>query len=266
MVDDGQRRALTGEEPREDREAVRAANPEALEKPPPAPSGEVVSLDGRYKFLRIMFWLYAVGAFLGAVNAFRTVRFLQDAMAGRFSSQTELTTVANAIDQSEMIRVIVTFVIFIVCTVAYGRFVMRASKNLSAVGSSEITMSPGSLVWWYFVPFANLVMPLQGVSEVARGSREAAGQSKTTPATVGLWWGAWIFGTIASGIAGGLSRASGIDRGFNVDMDMYLTALWTGVASGVLFGLSAIFFTAAARRIRDDQSRLMGKGVVEAFD
>jgi len=246
--------------------AVRAADPEAFAKPPPAPLGDVIPLDGRFTFLKVFFWLYAVGAFLGAVNSYRTIRFLNQATAGGFSDMAEMGAAANFIDQSEMIRAVITFGIFIVCTVAYGRFVMRASKNLSAVGSSEITMSPGSLVWWHFVPFANLVMPLQGVSEVARGSREAAGQPKTTPAPVGLWWAAWIFGTIASGIAGGLSQASGIDRGFNVDMDMYITALWFGLASGVLFGLSAIFFTAAARRIRDDQSRLMGKGVVEAFD
>jgi len=260
------RRASASAKRREEMRVVRAADPEAFAKPPPAPTGEVIPLDVRFTFLKVFFWLYAVGAFLGAVNSYRTVRFLNQATAGGFSDMAEMNAAANFIDQSEMIRVVITFGIFIVCMVAYGRFVMRASKNLSAVGSKEITMSPGSLVWWHFVPFANLVMPLQGVSEVARGSREVTGHATSTPASVGLWWAAWIFGTIASGIAGGLSGASGIDRGFNVDVDLYVTALWVSVGSGILFALAAIFFVAAARRIRDDQSRLMGKGVVEAFD
>src|SRR5918997_1098797 len=56
----------------------------------------------------------------------------------------------------------------IALVVAFLLWLHRASKNLAALGNpkSRIEYTPGWAVGWFFIPFANLVMPYRAVREV----------------------------------------------------------------------------------------------------
>lgn len=244
---------------------VREANPQAFEKPARDLSG-VRDLGWRFSFLRVFFWLYAVGAVLGAVSSYRVIRFLEDAFQGRFATEVEMMERANAIDTAETIRTAVTVLIFITCVFAYGMFTVRAAKNLEEAGSKELSMSPHSLVWWHFVPFANLIMPAQGIAEVTRGTKEVTGERTIAPASLGLWWGTWILGMILNSIANGMSQASNIESGFGGDFRLYQKALWVGIVASLAFCAAAILFVQVARRIREGQARITGHSLIETFD
>jgi hypothetical protein len=46
----------------------------------------------------------------------------------------------------------------------------KAANNLAALGRAGMQFSPASQIWWYFVPFANLVQPYRAMQELYRAS------------------------------------------------------------------------------------------------
>ena len=81
---------------------------------------------------------------------------------------------------------------FFACLILVGRWIYRTNAN-AHVFSSGMEISPGWAVGWFFVPFANLVMPYQGVKETWRESHEAAGcLDEMDSSLLGWWWGLWI--------------------------------------------------------------------------
>jgi hypothetical protein len=76
----------------------------------------------------------------------------------------------------------------------------RAAANLRGLGRYGMANTPGWCVGWYFVPFANLVKPVQALSEIWRASDPESGEgawisSRSTP-LLALWWGTYLLGGI----------------------------------------------------------------------
>lgn len=85
------------------------------------------------------------------------------------------------------------------CWILVGRWIYRVSANAHAL-SSEMEISPGWAVGWYFVPIANLFKPYQAMKEVWYASHwggegEGAG-------LLPWWWGLWLVSSF-------LGRATG---------------------------------------------------------
>ena len=80
----------------------------------------------------------------------------------------------------------------------------RVHKNLPALGGRELKYTPGWAVGGFFVPFLNLVRPLQVMREVWHGSdpsgleRDVASGGPSirnrlgTPSLVGWWWALFL--------------------------------------------------------------------------
>jgi hypothetical protein len=68
----------------------------------------------------------------------------------------------------------------------------RSHANLRALGAGGLKYSPGWAVGWWFVPFANIVLPFLTMRELWKASEPEAGSidwiaRRTTP-ILGLWW------------------------------------------------------------------------------
>lgn len=95
--------------------------------------------------------------------------------------------------------------VLLACLVLVGRWIYRTNANAHSF-SNDMTISPGWSVGWFFVPFANLVMPYQGVKETWRESHEHAGfHAEADSVLLNWWWGLWI----ATNILGNLSAMFG---------------------------------------------------------
>jgi hypothetical protein len=72
----------------------------------------------------------------------------------------------------------------------------RAHTNLKALGAADLKYKPGWVVGWWFIPFANLVVPYRTMRELYKASDPDAGsvewQARQTPPTLLLWWLAWV--------------------------------------------------------------------------
>jgi hypothetical protein len=82
-----------------------------------------------------------------------------------------------------------------VFTVFYFLWIYRAAKNLSTFNVGKPKYSPGWSVGWFFIPFANIVMPLLIMLEIlkksaARNLADLTGreQKQPSPLWIMLWW------------------------------------------------------------------------------
>jgi hypothetical protein len=79
-------------------------------------------------------------------------------------------------------------------------WVYRACDNLYALGNLKLKYSPGWAVAWFFIPFANLVMPYLAMADILKRSAipgnnaipDGQSMNKPTPIWIILWWAIFI--------------------------------------------------------------------------
>jgi hypothetical protein len=85
-----------------------------------------------------------------------------------------------------------------VLAIAFLMWVHRIHRNLPALGATGLRQTPGWAVGWYFIPFANLVKPYQGMKDAwnACAPDQAASvssfASRPGPQLVKIWWRLFI--------------------------------------------------------------------------
>lgn len=76
----------------------------------------------------------------------------------------------------------------------------HATANLWSRGLPGLRFTPGWAVGWWFVPFANLVMPYLAMRELDRRSTRS-GQPRSAGAALPWWWAAWLAQSLLPAIA-----------------------------------------------------------------
>ncbi len=132
-------------------------------------------------FVNVVFDMIAIGVISGN-------RFDEDA--------------AEAVDMRTLVVTILGVVSFLVTMVAFGRVLVQANRNTAYLGTPVREYSPASMVWWFFVPIANLAKPYYAVRDVFCASHPR-GLVGYAPNVVMNWWAAWIASTIVERIAQG---------------------------------------------------------------
>jgi hypothetical protein len=84
---------------------------------------------------------------------------------------------------------------YLATVITFCIWVVRANRNVRALGAQGLQFTPGWCAGWFFVPIANLFKPYQAVREVYRASDPAADArdwKHVTAGLVGWWWAAYI--------------------------------------------------------------------------
>lgn len=123
-------------------------------------------------------------------------------------------------------RVLFVVGVFLTC-----RFTFRAMKNLHTIGNTTPTHSPKASVIWYFVPFANLAMPANAMSEIHHGSIEETGTLNVS-SLVSYWWSAWLGFNIFSYVSNAVFGWEGAP--LSIGFATTQIALLLGAASALL--------------------------------
>lgn len=71
--------------------------------------------------------------------------------------------------------------------VMFGRWIYVAGCNLRAAEIADLKFSPASRIWWFLVPFANLVMPYRGIRELWNASHGQPQLSRRSGLII-AWW------------------------------------------------------------------------------
>jgi len=120
---------------------------------------------------------------------------------------------AQANDARQRLIGIFQLLAFVATAAGFLTWFYRSHKNLSALGNDGIQHGSGWAIGGFFVPFLNLVRPLQLMRETWHGSDPdalerdlapdgaAARHSLGTPPLIGAWWGLFL----AAGIVGNMT-------------------------------------------------------------
>jgi len=113
-----------------------------------------------------------------------------------------------------------------------------ANGNVPALGVMGKKTGPGWSVGWWFVPFANLVMPFRALKETYVGSQPGVNEvdrsSDATPAIVGWWWGLWLLNNLLSNIE--------LRLAFNSSPQLVEAATYLGLVTLALSGVTLWLF------------------------
>jgi hypothetical protein len=141
----------------------------------------------------------------------------------------------------------------------------EVTANLWARGFPGLRTTPGWAVGWWFVPFANLVMPFLAVREVDRRS-STDGTVRTDRGLVGWWWAAYLLSTVGLAVATIAVFASqarrfidALDAGrtsIDLTQAMRQAASW-GVVGGVASAVAAGLAILVVRRISRNQREVL---------
>jgi hypothetical protein len=136
--------------------------------------------------------------------------------------------------------------------VLWGMWAHRAALNLRALRPDGVyEYTPGSYVWWYFVPLANLVKPFHAMRELFLGTHDAADVEVRTTQLLGVWWAGWLAGNILRNIANRL-----VPNPDRVQGDGYISQLTTASVLDIVSDLATILAALAAIQLIRGINRL----------
>jgi len=83
-----------------------------------------------------------------------------------------------------------------------GRWFFVSSKINHLLGVEGLNISPGWSVGWYFIPFANLVMPYRSLKETFKASfNSEEWQNIRVPYDFPIWWATFLIGNVLSNVS-----------------------------------------------------------------
>lgn len=142
----------------------------------------------------------------------------------------------------------------IVYGVLFFMWVHRTNRNAQTL-STGMEVSPGWAVGWFFIPFASLYKPFQGLDQTWRVSIDPTRwRAVDTPVLLRVWWGLYL----ASNVTGWLSNMAGGAR----TVGSHAAAAMVGLASS---GLLILCCLAAIQMVRTLTRQQINALEVSAF-
>jgi hypothetical protein len=147
--------------------------------------------------------------------------FLQLELLNRMASGGQWTqTEAQQNDLREGLIGIVGVAIYLATAIPFLKLLGRLNHNAWWFGAEEMKFTPGWTVGWFFVPFANLIRPVQAVQEIAKISQpgDSDWTRRSNSGLVGLWWGFWLLSNILGQISMRMGALEGLPMIQNATM------------------------------------------------
>ncbi|MEO1047142.1 MAG: DUF4328 domain-containing protein [Pseudomonadota bacterium] len=92
-----------------------------------------------------------------------------------------------------VVMVLADLALLIVSFVAVAIWLVKAHQNMRNANIPSLRITPGWVLAWYIVPFANLFMPFLAMKELWQGShRETVDRMARANGLLWVWWLAWI--------------------------------------------------------------------------
>lgn len=159
------------------------------------------SLTSLSKAIVVLLWIdiAASVAFVVATLGFMSHvrgRIAEDGPGARYDDTADLVLAEVA----QLLVALVVMLLAITLVVMIGRWIYRAGSNVRHLGAKRLTISPGMAVGWYFVPFANLVMPFRAMREIWLASHDPLGWRMGSVGVISGWWGFWLLAGLVHGI------------------------------------------------------------------
>ena len=186
------------------------------------------SIDLLSKWVLGMLALGALAIVLNEIAAFMQLRML----SGEFSQE------EADVNSSRMDFATIGYGVVLLATIpVFATWIVRAHRNLPALGAERLDVRPGWAVGWFFIPFANLWKPFTAMRTLWKASHNGPGwEYEDLPWWVGAWWVLWLVSGALDRVLSGLSAgATGIEALRSVTE----VSMASDGASLVVYGLAA---------------------------
>jgi hypothetical protein len=155
------------------------------------------SARGIAAVLVISFCLVILVDVIAAVIDIQRIDLLGRVISGDSYTLEEVDASDNAfatVGTFQVIAFIGTAVVFLI-------WIYRVSKNLKPLGSQNQKYSPGWAIGWFFIPFANWVLPFLVTKEIWKASDPKAMDAESWRSTsvspiVPAWWALYVVASI----------------------------------------------------------------------
>lgn len=166
--------------------------------------------------IALIVWLASVAAYArSAAHTILTIGAYQAGSAGQ-DDLLRVDTVAGIV-------AIPTVIINLATIILVARWIYRANKNAHALSNSMV-MTPAWNVGFFFIPFANLWKPFEGIREAWKASASPLDpEAVALPGWIHLWWASWIL----TNILGNNSFRLGMQA---ESLDDYVNVAWIELA------------------------------------
>lgn len=206
-------------------------------------------ITGLTTALTALFWFTFGAAVLLLVAAVNQRVTIEDVINGNTISFTD----ANNADNFVAAVAVLILALMTALAVLVIVFMWRASKNLQAWGRTGARLGPGWSIGSWFIPLANLVMPVLIVQDLWRGSDPAAGRDGWRgripgSALVGVWWAAWVVTWLLSGANAGGTEADTFNEAANAARSQNNLNIAFALSIGTSAVLAASVFRSLGRR------------------
>ena len=101
----------------------------------------------------------------------------------------------------------------------------QAGRNLEVLGREDLAHGPVGHAGWWFVPFANLIMPYRCMQELYIRS-QPGDEMAPPPELFSIWWGCWLGSNIASNLSNRLGEIGVYLDGPAVVVGAFATVLY----------------------------------------
>jgi hypothetical protein len=148
------------------------------------PEDDFRDLEGLSSVLRWMLLIGALFSALGVASSFMQYALLTQSFTpdqGRVNDMRELSVGG------------LTTLYFLATVIVFGIWIVRAHRNLPALGARYIEVTPGWAVGWFFVPVVNIWFPYRAMRWLWRGSHSTLKPELQDGTWVlPTWWGLWL--------------------------------------------------------------------------
>jgi hypothetical protein len=202
--------------------------------------------------LVVLFGVMICAAVVSSVALANRISVVQDFQAGNFSGDVigrandadSFVDGASAFSTLTQLAIVVLFIIW----------QFRAAKNNEALDRSGARFTPGWSIGAWFIPLANLVIPVLIFQDLWRGATpttprgDPRWRSATGSVLIGFWWAAWLLSLLRFGASNsGLHESNSLD-----DIETSnIIALVGVVATAVAAVLAAFVVWTLSRRQLD---------------
>src|SRR5204863_10134970 len=115
----------------------------------------------------------------------------------------------DEVDGNDLRQAVVSFASFglrLLTVVVFAIWIVRAQRNVRALGAQYLPVSPGWSVGFFFVPIMNLWKPYVAMRSLSQASQQPIDWSAVRRSSVlPLWWTLWIANSFVGYIASKMS-------------------------------------------------------------
>lgn len=143
--------------------------------------------------------MIALGVYVALAAGSLVMEFLGFGILDAAANGTLLDADGASYDRLVGLLAIGSFVILVVCAVCVVAWLSRTVDNIPPLTGGTPDRSPRAAIGWWFVPFANYVVPFGITKDAVTRLRPEGG-----PNIEGLllpWWLCWVFGNIISNLS-----------------------------------------------------------------